>query len=159
MVKSHKVESKKHSLIMRQHLALFGGEWKHKEWCKAHGFAETCDKTARQIAPEHDCFSVHRRRLEASARIHHNPRKLMEDICLGTLHSSQIERPKWKAVALEIEGKKLSRRDATSLLAFCLHILKVADFLLEENYLFAVIKLHGHKRHSKPALGSPKKNK
>jgi hypothetical protein len=147
MAKIYKVEIKKHPLCMRKHLELFGGEWKYKEWCKAHGFAESCDKTPKQIAAEHDCFMDHRRRVEASARIHHNPRKLLEDICLGTLHSSQIERPQWKAVPLEIEANKLNRQDATSLLAFCLHILRVADFLLDESYLSGVIKLHARKRH------------
>jgi PcfJ-like protein len=147
MAKAYKIESKKHSLIMRQHLALFGGEWKYKQWCKAHGLAETCDKTPKQVAVEHDYFMEHRQRIQASSGIHRNPKKLLEEICLGILHSSQIERPQWKAVALEIEGGKLIRKDAQSLLAFCLHILKVADFLLEDRYLSGIIKLHARKPH------------
>jgi hypothetical protein len=139
VAKAFKVEIKKYPLILRKHIEFVGGKWKYKEWCKTHGFAETCDKSAKQIAAEHDCFNEQRQRLEASARIHHNPRKLLEDICLESLHSSQVERPQWKAVALEIETNKLSRQDATSLLAFCLYVLKVADFLLDENYLSGVI--------------------
>ena len=147
MTKARKVEIKKHPLIIRKHIELIGGEWKYKEWCKTHGFAETCEKTPEQIAMEHQCFMEHRRKLEASARIHRNPSKLLENICLGTLHSSQIERPKWKAVALEIEVCKLTRKEAQSLLTFCLHILKVADFLLDDNYLSGVIKIHARKQN------------
>lgn len=147
MAKSYKVEIKKHTLITRKHIELIGGEWKYKEWCKVHGFAETCDKKPKQIAIEHQCLMEHRRKLEVSARIHRNPKKSLEDICLGALHSSQIERPQWKAVALEIEASKLTRKEAESLLTFCLHILKVADFLLDDSYLSGVIKLHARKRH------------
>jgi PcfJ-like protein len=155
MAKAYQTAIRKHSLIMRKHMDLVGGVWRYRDWCKANGFAENFDKTAKQIASEHDCIMQHRRKLDANARLHHNPKKLLEEICLGKLHSRHIERPQWKALALEIEASRLNHKDAKTLLEFCLYILGVADFLLDDtmvagqrvSYLAGIIKLHALKQH------------
>ena len=117
------------SLEMRKHVGAFGGAWRYSEWCFKNGFRKELDKTPKEIAAEQAVHATEKRRVEINAKLHRNPKKLIEEMCLGRISSADIDRPQWKELAHVIEKSPSDARSRESLRKLLLRVHAVADFL------------------------------
>jgi hypothetical protein len=118
---------------MRRHLGRLGlrAFSDYQKWCRAHRFAATSDKSPYDLEEELEALAADQRRAARHARLHANPRKLIEAACAGDIDPAEITRPQLQAFCLSIHR---SPRDAAARQSLCALLLKVkaeADFLLE----------------------------
>jgi PcfJ-like protein len=137
---------------MRRHLGRLGlhSIESYGKWCASHGLATTTDKSPYDLEEELQAFDHDKARAAAQTRLHHNPRKLIEAACAGTISPDEITRPRLHEFCCSIHA---SPSDAYSREALSKLLLKVngeADFLLEGvsfggrsyRYVDALIKLN-----------------
>lgn len=118
---------------MRRHLGRLGlrAFSDYQAWCRAHRFAATVDKSPYDLEEELEALAADQARAARHARLHANPRKLIEAACAGDIDPAAIARPQLQAFCLSIHK---SPRDAAARQSLCALLLKVndeADFLLE----------------------------
>lgn len=135
---------------MRKHVAAFGGLWMYENWCEKNGFRTGLDKTLAEISNEQASLNAELKRLDANAKLHRNPKKLIENICMGRITSADIDRPVWREFSKIIEKSRGDIESRTSLLSLLQKVHSTTDFLLEEAefsgrrypYIAALIKLN-----------------
>jgi hypothetical protein len=118
---------------MRRHLGRLGvrSAADYGKWCRAHGFAATTDKSPYDLEEELEAQAADKARAARQARLHANPRKLIEAACSGDIDADEITRPQLQTFCRRIQA---SASDAASRRALYKLLLKVndeADFLLE----------------------------
>jgi hypothetical protein len=144
----------KHALALDYHIKRLGGPYHYRYWCERNSFSNALDKTPDQLATEQAHLSKIAQRAELNARLDKNPRKLLEAVFLGEVSSKEIDRPLWKSFAATVEKQKLTPPDRAALHDLCLHVFRVADFLLDtaqiqgENigYLTGLISVYAHRK-------------
>jgi hypothetical protein len=118
---------------MRRHLGRLGlrslGDY--QTWCASHGFAASPEKSPYDLEEELQALTADQQRAARQARLHGNPRRLIEAASAGDIDPAEITRPQLHAFCRSIH---LSPTDAASRRSLCTLLLKVndeADFLLE----------------------------
>ena len=141
---------------MRRHLGRLGLRTRadYGKWCRAHGFADSDAKTAYDLEEELEARERDQCRAVRQARLHANPKKLIEEACAGDIDPAEVTRPQLQAFVTSIAK---SAPDSTSRRSLCTLLLKVkaeADFLLEGvsfmgrsyAYIDALIRLNERRR-------------
>lgn len=118
---------------MRRHLGRLGVRAlpEYRTWCRTHGFSPSVEKTTYDLEEELEALERDKKRAAEHARLHANPRKLIEAACAGDIDPDAITRPQLHAFCRSIHR---SPADAESRRALCKLLLKIkseADFLLE----------------------------
>lgn len=118
---------------MRRHLGRLGlrtlGDY--QVWCASRGFAATVEKSPYDLEEELQALAHDSQRIAMQARLHGNPRKLIEAACAGDIDPAEITRPQLHAFCRSIY---MSPKDEASRRSLCKLLLKVkdeGDFLLE----------------------------
>jgi hypothetical protein len=122
-------------------------------WCREAGVASSLEKSAQECAHERAIQEKRKAALDAHARLHRNPRRFLEDACLGRIDPATIERPGWREAAAAIARSKDGEDRRRSLAAFLLHAHQVSDLVFETAmvarqprlYLEGLIRLHDRK--------------
>jgi len=140
---------------MRRHLGRLGLRTRpdYGKWCRAHGFAATETKSPYDLEAELEALHRDERRAARQARLHANPKKLIEAACAGDIDPAEVTRPQLNDFLTSIHK---SAPDAASRRSLCALLLKIndeADFLLEgvsfmgRSYAFidALINLNGRR--------------
>jgi hypothetical protein len=102
----------------------------YQVWCSARRFAATIEKSPYDLEEELQARACEERRATQQARLHANPRKLIEAACAGAIDPAEITRPQLHAFCRSIH---LSPGDPDSRQSLCTLLLKIndeADFLL-----------------------------
>jgi len=141
---------------MRRHLGRLGLRTRadYCAWCRAHGFAASTEKSPYDLEEELEALARDQRRAARQARLHANPRKLIEAACAGDIDPAEVTRPQLHDFVSSIHK---SARDPASRRSLCALLLKIndeADFLLEGvsfmgrsyAYVDALIRLNGRRR-------------
>jgi hypothetical protein len=118
---------------MRRHLGGLGlrSLAEYLGWCRTRGFAASPDKSPYNLEEELEAQAREKARAAWAARLHANPRKLIEAACAGDIDADDINRPQLQAFCRSILN---SPREAPARRSLCALLLKVeeeADFLLE----------------------------
>lgn len=136
----------------RKHLAELGftGVRAYSAWCMKCGFVPTLDKTAAQMEAEVAALGAAREAHERQSRLHRNPRKLIEEVCLGRMRAKAIDRPGLKSFCETIEKSRTGGDSRRALLRLMMTVHDEADFLFEKArvggielpYVLGLIKLN-----------------
>jgi hypothetical protein len=117
---------------MRRHLGRLGlptlSGYQH--WCHAHGFAASLDKSPYDLETELQALAHDKQRAARQARLHANPRKLIEAACAGDIDPDQITRPQLKTFCRSIAASARDAAARRSLSSLLLKVKDEADFLL-----------------------------
>jgi hypothetical protein len=118
---------------MRRHLSRLGLRTRadYAKWCSTHGFTASLDKSPYDLEEELEAQARDKRRAARQARLHANPKKLVEAACAGDIDPAEVTRPQLHAFVKSIHK---SAPDAAARRSLCTLLLKVkdeADFLLE----------------------------
>lgn len=118
---------------MRRHLGRLGMRAipDYLTWCRAHDFAPSLDKTTYDREEELEALEGDRQRAARQARLHANPRRLIEAVCAGDIIPDEVTRPQLHAFCLAIHRSKPDEASRRSLCALLLKVKDEADFLLE----------------------------
>jgi hypothetical protein len=122
------------------------------DWCEANDFFPSLEKSRREMKQELEAYSAIKERQRRHERLHKHPKAFLESVCLGTLASAELDRPKFKRVAEAIEQSNADTEVRKSLLAM-LHALSRYDDLIFETVpgradtplIRGLIKLHDRK--------------
>jgi hypothetical protein len=141
---------------MRRHLGRLGLRAfpEYRQWCAAHGFAATAEKSPYDLAEELQALEHDKLRAAVQSRLHANPRKLIEAACAGEIDLDTITRPQLRAFCSSIHKSAPDAASRRSLRMLLLRVNDVADFLLEGAsyggrsfpYVDALIKLNDRRR-------------
>ncbi len=118
---------------MRRHLGRLGLRTRsdYGKWCRAHGFAASDDKSPYDLEEEFEAHGRDQRRAARQARLHANPKKLIEAACVGDIDPAEVTRPQLHAFVTSIHKSPPDAASRRSLCALLLKIKDEADFLLE----------------------------
>ncbi|MEM9878612.1 MAG: hypothetical protein AAF862_04950, partial [Pseudomonadota bacterium] len=121
-------------------------------WCWANGFEGHLKKKTIDLYEEVAAFEAARDQLRAQSRLHKSPAAFLKMVCLGDLSSDDLDRPKFKLVAQELEQSSEAEEVRRSLLEMLLGLLKHDDLIFETSqdgrgapYIRGLIKLHDRK--------------
>ncbi|MEO0730822.1 MAG: hypothetical protein AAFY64_10610, partial [Pseudomonadota bacterium] len=151
---------------VRRHLnALELRYWDYNSWCRDHGFSAGFEKSRKDRDAE---LTVRTRERDAqraadreSARVHNNPRRLIQELCDGAVLSSSIRRSEWRTFCERIESTDIDQDYRESLKDFLLAVLARSDFLTETTetsdgtalYVDGLIKLHDRRGQWRRSIG------
>ncbi|MCC2098241.1 MAG: PcfJ domain-containing protein [Hyphomicrobiales bacterium] len=140
------------AMVMREHMASLGlvNPWLYERWCVDHGFPASNAKTREDLGRE---LALHRsiqEKVARDARLHRNPRRLIEAACDGQVDAEAIGRPEWQEFCKSIAASNPDPEHRRSLKDFLLLANDKADFLFGTvdlngsayRYIDALIKLH-----------------
>ncbi len=137
---------------LRKHLAALSRRSvsMYLDWCRNQGFPATLDKSRKELDAELAVFNDQIGQASRQARLHHNPRKLIEAMCRGEVVSSEIKRPQLQRLCQSIERASTNETARKDLQELLLWADAETDFLFETvtygtaNYLAAdaLIKLN-----------------
>jgi PcfJ-like protein len=142
---------------MRRHLGRLGLRTPsgYESWCHAHGFAASLDKSPYDLEAELQALAHDQQRAARQARLHANPRKLIESTCAGDIDPDRITRPQLKAFCRSIAASSHDAAARRSLATLLLKVKAEADFLLDGvsfqgrsyAYVDALLRLNDRRRH------------
>jgi len=118
---------------MRKHLAALGLRTinGYYDWCLKHGVPATLDKSRRQLEAELAIAESVKAGIARQARLHHNPRKLIEAACKGEIVAADVKRPQLQRLCQSIERSKADSENRAALQALLLWAVAETDFLME----------------------------
>jgi PcfJ-like protein len=118
---------------MRRHLGRLGMRAvpDYLAWSRAHDFAPSLEKSSYDLEEELEAQERDRQRAARHARLHANPRKLIEAACAGDIDPDEVTRPQLHAFCLAIHRSKSDEASRRSLCALLLKVKDEAGFLLE----------------------------
>lgn len=118
---------------MRRHLGRLGLRAfpDYRQWCAAHGFPATAEKSPYDLEEELQALEHDKRRAAVQSRLHANPRKLIEAACSSEIDLDEITRPQLRAFCSAIHKSAPDAASRHSLRKLLLKVNDAADFLLE----------------------------
>lgn len=139
---------------MARHLRDLGHSAEHTylAWCREVGVDASLEKSATQRQYEVELLAQRKAAAAARVRLHHNPRKFLENICAGHIEPGEVTRPGWHDVAVAISRSPKDGEARESLAAFLLHLERHSDLVFgsarvgHQNTLYMDALLHLHRR-------------
>lgn len=118
---------------MRKHLATLGlrSISAYVDWCRNHGFQATLEKTRKEVEVELAYVERQKAEVDRQARLHHNPRKLIEAACRGEVRAADVKRPQLQRLCQSIERSKSNPESRADLQALLQWAQSETDFLFE----------------------------
>jgi PcfJ-like protein len=122
---------------MHKHLAALGHRsvTAYFTWCAAHGFAAALKKSHKEIDAEVAVIAQQKADADRQARLHRNPRKLIEAMCRGEARAENIKRPQFQYLCNSIERSSRKPENRASLQKLLLWAESETDVLFE-NFKF-----------------------
>jgi len=137
---------------LRKHIRDLGlaGPEAYAEWCAARGFQRTLDKTELDLAREIERSKAEIARKAAQARLHHNPRRLIEAACAGDIGAGEVTRPQLHQVCRAIERSRTGGGARPALARLLLKVHADGGFVFETAsiasddypYIHALVKIN-----------------
>jgi hypothetical protein len=109
----------------------FGSVSVYLEWCTAHAFQPSTEKTLSQLEDEKRAYERQVARRDASHRASRNPRRIIEKACEGELRAGEIAHHRLRQVCERIEASDRSEGARRSLRDLLLKVHEEGDFLAE----------------------------
>ena len=118
---------------MHKHLAALGQRsvTAYFAWCTAHGFEAGLKKSHKDLAAELAIIARQKAAVDDQARLHRNPRKLIEAMCQGEVKSADIKRPQLQRMCASIERSKSDPQSRAALQKLLLWAEAETDFLFK----------------------------
>jgi PcfJ-like protein len=118
---------------MHKHLAALGQRsvTAYFSWCEKHGFAADLKKTRNEIDTELSIIARQKAEVDLQARLHRNPRKLIEAMCKGDVTSASIHRPQLQQLCRSIECSSAKPEARAALQELLQWAEAETDFLFE----------------------------
>ena len=126
----------------------------YHRWCAAHGFRARTDKTHAEMEAELRALAADKAHIQQQARVHQNPRKLIEAVCSGRIGSPALqERPHLQRFCRAIETSRTGGRSREALAVLLRKVHDEADFLFNSRNFRGAMPLH---RRADQAQRSPR---
>jgi len=140
-------------VAIEKHMVAMGFERSNDycDWCWKFGFDTSLEKSKTELTEEWLFFESQAKERSKQSRLHKNPKDFLQAVCLGQFTADQIDRPKFKSTAAEIEASNEDEAARASLLDMLLKLLKHEDLIFEtaadgETPLIrGLIKIHDRK--------------
>ncbi len=139
---------------IEKHMLLLGFEQStaYFDWCWRNGFEGALEKSSADLIEEIEAHEAIKARREAHSKLHRNPKRFLDAVFSGELHSEEIDRPIFKSVAAEIEASNETGDTRSSLFEMLLQLTKFGDFVFQTlpdrsstPFVRGLIKLHDRK--------------
>lgn len=123
-------------------------------WCEQMGVHATMEKSPAERDSELELLESRATAAKKRARVHHNPRKFLQQVCCNEIAAEDVSRPGWSEIAATIAKTKDDADHRRSLLEFLLQVDDVSDLVFATTslnrqtvlYVDALIRLHERRR-------------